>query len=87
MIERIFADTSGFVALGNEDDFLHIHSQAILAKLPPFLFVTTNFVVAETLTRLRYDTHHSNAVGFGEMLLSSRNIEIIRVGELLEEKA
>lgn len=55
MIEEIFADTSGLVALGNEDD------------------------IAETLTRLLFDTHHKNAVAFGEMLFSSKNIEIIYI--------
>ena len=54
MIEEIFADTSGLVALGNRYDYQHKQANEILRKLSPFRFVITNFVVAETLTRLRY---------------------------------
>jgi predicted nucleic acid-binding protein len=87
MIEEIFADTSGFVALGNEDDSFHIQASKILSSLYPFKFITTNYVIAETITRLLFDTHHKNAVAFGEMLFSSKNIEIVYVDEDTEAKA
>lgn len=86
MIEEVFADTSGFLALGNEDDAFHHQSMEMLRTLPPFRLVTTNFVVAETLTRLLYDTHHANAVAFGEMLFSSPSIKIIRITQDVENK-
>lgn len=87
MIEKIFADTSGFVALGNEDDALHVQSTEIFRKLPPFRLITTNFIVSETVTRLLYDTYHTNAVAFGEMLFSSPLIEIVHVTINIENKA
>ncbi|MDI6803565.1 MAG: PIN domain-containing protein [Bacteroidota bacterium] len=87
MIEEIFADTSGFVALGNEDDSFHAQADKILSLLFPFKFITTNYVIAETITHLLFDTHHKNAVAFGEMLFSSKNIEIIYIDTDIEAKA
>lgn len=87
MIEEIFADTSGFVALGNEDDSLHKQAVAVLSALGPFKFITTNYVIAETLTRLLYDTHHTNTIAFGEMIFLSKNIEIVYTDRDIEKQA
>jgi len=87
MIEEIFADASGLIALGNEDDFLHHQAMETISSLSPFRFLTTDSVVSETLTRLVYDTNHSNAVQFGEMIFSSSNIEIIPCSDALFKEA
>lgn len=87
MIEEIFADTSGFVALGNEDDVFHLQASRVLSTMAPFKFITTNYVIAETITRLLYDTHHTNAVTFSEMIFTSKNIEIIYVDREIESYA
>lgn len=87
MIEEIFADTSGFIALGNENDSYHAQTGRVLTSMYPFKFVTTNYVIAETLTRLLFDTHHKNAVSFGEMLFTSKNIEIVYIDTDIEAKA
>ena len=83
MIENVFADASGLIALGNEDDSLHSQAMETLFSIAPFRLITTDSVISETLTRLVYDTHHTNAVQFGEMLFSSHNIEIIPCADTL----
>ncbi len=57
MRPAVFIDTWAWVALVVTDDPAHQRAEAALAKLrgQGALLVTSNFVLAETLTRLRYD--------------------------------
>lgn len=47
-------------------------------------FVTTNFVLDETLTLIRYNTSHATAVKFRrtlDRLIAARLVQFVRIGE------
>ena len=53
-------------------------------------FVTTNFVLAETITLIRYHLHHTAAVRFWHALhelISAGLVELVRVSETRERAA
>ena len=60
----IFVDTGAWIALTDTSDQYHLKARRIYAELkrkrPRFL--TTEYVVDETITRLRYDADHPTAL-------------------------
>ena len=61
-----FVDTSAWIALFNVRDQYHSEASAIFNTLQQQgeRLYTTDYVIDETLTRLRYDVNHSAAVTF-----------------------
>ena len=62
----IFVDSGAWIALLDPRDQHHnaaivVYERLILRKAP---IVTTDYVIDETITRLRYDSSHSVAVSF-----------------------
>ncbi len=45
---------------------------------------TTNYVIGETLTLMRFRVGHEEAIAFGEKIKSSRVLKIVRVDENIE---
>ena len=64
----IFVDTGAWIAILNPNDQHHREAIAIYRDLQQqkTRFLTTDYVIDETATRLRYDTNHSLAVMFLE---------------------
>ena len=62
----IFVDTGGWIAILNRRDQHHQEAVTIFNKLQQqqMRLLTTDYVIDETVTRLRYDTNHSLAVMF-----------------------
>jgi uncharacterized protein len=86
---KVFIDTGAFIALTDADDEHH-QSAAVFyrtAKERGARFVTTNFVVCETMNYLRARVSHRVAVLFREKLKKSGLIEIIPVTPSVEEGA
>ncbi|MBI4697968.1 MAG: PIN domain-containing protein [Nitrospirae bacterium] len=76
-----FIDTGAFIALTDTSDENH-HSAKhfyISSKEKGIKFVTTNFVVCETLNYLRAKIAHDTAVAFREGLRKSSVFEIIDI--------
>jgi len=86
---RIFVDTSAFIALSDQDDQYHLNAKEFYSHQTTQKprFVTSNFIVCETLNYLRIRVSYNSAVGFRENLYKSRVIEIIPITADFEEKA
>jgi len=78
---KLFVDTGAFIALTDADDENHKAAAAFYrdAKEKGMRFVTTNFVVCETMNYLRARISHRIAVLFWENLKKSGFIEMVTV--------
>lgn len=88
----IFVDTSAFLALVNEKDVNHIAAARFLedikdGKVKVKKIITSNYIMDETLTRIRYAVGHKEAVRWGKDILASRVVEKIEVGREIFELA
>lgn len=86
---KLFVDTGAFIALIDADDENHKAAAAFYKKSKEkgARFVTTNFVVCETMNYLRARISHDIAVLFRENLKKSGFIEITTVTPSIEEAA
>ena len=66
----IFVDTGAWIAILNPNDQYHREAVAVYGHFQQqkTRFLTTDYVIDETVTRLRYDTNHSIAVMFLERI-------------------
>ncbi len=89
MAERVFLDTSALVALSIEEDEHHPEAQRAWDRLiaQRIQCVTTNYVIAETITTVRGFANHARTVEFGERLFHSHVLRRIRIDEKLEQAA
>lgn len=79
-MQKIFVDTSAWIALEVAND--QHHQLAIAFKQGPgraYRWVTTNWVVWETVTWLRMHVHHTAAVRFNENVRASKLLKLITV--------
>jgi len=79
-------DTGGWFAVAAEDDKYHqVAVRYFEAQLKSGTrFLTSDYVLDETLTRLRYDLGHRAAFRFWQQIESARNksiLDILRVDE------
>jgi predicted nucleic acid-binding protein len=86
---RLFVDTGAFIALTDGDDENHNAAAAFYrnAKEKGMRFVTTNFVVCETMNYLRAKISHDVAVLFWDNLKKTGFIEILTVTPSHENEA
>jgi hypothetical protein len=86
---KLFVDTGAFIALTDADDENHKAAAAFYrnAKEKGTRFVTTNFVVCETMNYLGVRISHPIAVLFWESLKKSGFIEIVTVAPSIEDAA
>jgi uncharacterized protein len=73
---KIFADTSAWFALNDRNDQYHIQARKFVENLKagPVLFFTTDYVVDETATLLRFKVSHREAVAFLRLVSKSPQI-------------
>jgi hypothetical protein len=91
-MSRIFVDTWAWYALTDTADADHVLAQLANEQLldEGHTFVTTNFVLAEAITLIRYNLHHSAAVRFWytlQELIEAELVELVRVDETHEARA
>ena len=69
----IFVDTGAWIALSDRKDQYHGDAVRIYGKLKQARerLLTTDYVVDETVTRLRYYLSHSTAVKFLDLLVGT----------------
>lgn len=88
----IFIDTWGWYALTDRNDSDHLIAEAANKQMieEGHKFVTTNYVLSETVTLVRYKLYHAVAVQFwktARQLIESGLVELVRVSESQEERA
>jgi predicted nucleic acid-binding protein len=91
-MSRVFVDTWAWYALADKADADHELAQLTNDELldAGHTFVTTNFVLDETLTLIRYNVSHTAAVKFWQTLqklIAARLVILVRVGEDQEAAA
>ncbi|MBI5056461.1 MAG: PIN domain-containing protein [Nitrospirae bacterium] len=87
---KIFIDTGAFIALTDADDEYHSTAKYFFKeeiKTTGSKFLTTNFVVCETINYLRAKVSHNTAVSFRENLYRSNVIEVVHVNPAIEDEA
>jgi len=78
---RLFVDTSAWLALNDKNDQYHNRAVAKISDIKKFrieLF-TSEYVIDESITLIRYRISHQAAVTFGDSLLKSSIVSIIDV--------
>jgi predicted nucleic acid-binding protein len=91
-VNRVFVDTWAWYALADTRDPDHEAAQRANERLldQGYTFVTTNFVLAEAVTLIRYKLHHKAAVRFWTVLhelIAVGLVELVRVSEAQEGAA
>ncbi len=87
-MNKIFIDTNAFIALYSAKDQFNNLANSINKKLlKEYDYMTTNYVIDETITGLNAKANHMSAVEFYEDIKKSNFIEIIYINEMLEKEA
>ena len=86
---RVFIDTGAFIALTDADDENHKAAKAFYKSAieKGAKFITTNFVVCETINYLRARVSHNVAVVFRESLKKSGIVETVNIIPPMEDAA
>ena len=87
----IFVDTGAWIALADRSDQYHDEAKRIYTSLKQqrTRFVTNDYIINETATRLRYDSSHPHAIRFLDLIARSEEIGVLQrlviTPELFEE--
>lgn len=75
----VFVDTGGWIAMAVVRDRFHKHAASYYREISgkKIPLITSNYVLAETYTRIRYDDGHAKAIKFHSLIQ-----EAIKVGKL-----
>ena len=86
---RLFADTGAWCALYDKGDTHHTRAVAFLRELrnQRVRLITSDYVLDETLTLLRFRAGHREAVDFGKWVLQSPLVKVVRVDEMIWKAA
>ena len=86
---KVFIDTGAFIALTDTNDKYHRAAKEFYYQIKNSgsKFLTTNFVICETINYLRARISHHIAVFFRENLYKSSIVEVIFVSSPMEEAA
>ena len=88
----IFVDTGAWIALLNQRDQHHRDAVNVFTYLrqQQSPLVTSNYIIDETVTRIRYDTNHSLAVEFLnriDLLVNTEILTVMHVDEMVINEA
>jgi len=82
---KIFVDTSAWLALNDRNDQCHSEAVSKLKNVTKqkIELITSEYVVDESITIIRYRVSHKAAVVFGDSLMNST---IVTVADITEEE-
>jgi predicted nucleic acid-binding protein len=86
---KLFADTGAWCALYDRSDIHHARTSAFLKELKSqkTQLITSDYVLDESLTLLRFRVGHKEAVEFGRWVLQSPLVKLINVDEKIWQAA
>jgi uncharacterized protein len=86
---NLFVDSSGWIALFDSNDkYYQLASKAMNTLQGKVVnFLTSDYVIDESLTYLRKKTGHRVATHFGQWILAAQHIKFIRVDEAVWQAA
>ncbi len=78
---RLFVDTSAWLALNDKNDQYHNKAavKSIEIKKHKIELITSEYIIDESITLIRYRVSHRAAVIFGDSLINSNIVTIIDV--------
>lgn len=82
----LFVDTSAFKAFYDEEDEFHVKAREFMddiasKKIIVRAFITSDYVLDETITLIRFATSHSKAFEFAQAVTSSKATRLVYVGQ------
>ena len=82
-MKRVFVDTGAWIALAEQSDTHHLKANKIIEKLgnENALLITSDYVLDETITWLRYNVSHKVAVEFAAQVMTSNVTEVLYIDE------
>ncbi len=88
----LFVDTSAFIAIVNAGDSWHGEALELLGKIENGdlkfkRIVTSDYVIDETITRMRFSVGYKEAVEWGRNILASNVVDRINVDEEIFNRA
>jgi predicted nucleic acid-binding protein len=77
----IFVDSGAWIAPSDKSDQYHQQAKAVYARLKRerARLLTTDYVIDESVTRLRYDSGHAQAVRFLDIMETTERTGVLRV--------
>jgi len=80
---KLFVDTSAWLALNDKNDQHHNEAvrKASEIKSQKIELITSEYILDEAITLIRYRVSHHAAVIFGDSLLGSRIVKVVDVAE------
>ena len=77
----IFVDTGAWIALSDKSDQYHDEARAVYAHLKAqrAQFLTTDYIIDETATRIRYDSGYERAVRFLDLIQQAGRTGVIHL--------
>jgi predicted nucleic acid-binding protein len=86
---RLFVDTSAWAAYYDSSDRWHTSAKEAITSLVDqrVTFVTTDYVLDETITLLLYHAGRAQALAFGDAVQQSRQVSLVRIDESAWEEA
>jgi len=82
----IFVDTGALIALSDRKDQYHSNAIEIYTrlKLQKERLLLTDYVIDETVTRLRYDLNHQTAINFLDFIERVEKTGVITIEKINE---
>ncbi len=85
---RLFVDAGAFIALQDVSDGHHAAAVSFFESASPATrWLSSNFVVDETITFLRRSVGHACAAAYADSMLKTRLFDIISVNPAIEHSA
>lgn len=88
----IFIDTGALIALSDRKDQYHINATVTYTRLKLLRerILTTDYIIDETVTRLRYDLNHLTAIKFLDFIERAEKTGVIiieKIDEIIFQEA